>query len=355
MERLTHTKRRDFLNCPRYFYHRHEQGLKLRLEKGGRRRGSAFGDALQAARDWQAIADAGDDLRTGEPGPHADEPAYHAHDPVHAAMVSLESSYGDLEETVNTQEEMDTLELEHVKLRGMVAAYIERYGLKARREVEFDEPFPAIRGRSTTFRLAGKIDGFEVVGPKTGRVIEDKFVSQIQKAMIDRLPLDAQTSEYVDALRSKGWAAEVAYRHTRYPGINPSKAKEYKTKPDVPAESLDAFEDRLRQDVLDRPEFYFDEQILQFPAVHLEDYRQGRYGTARLILQARALTRQHGFMVGFPMNPSRCWEFGGCEFIPLCTKADGAIDRYVVVPDNVELGRSSDDGITDEYGPTAGA
>jgi hypothetical protein len=349
VELLTHTKRRDFLNCPRYFYHRHEQGLKLRLEKGGRRRGSAFGDALQAARDWHSSRE--DD---SFPVEITEQPWFDAHDPVAAAMISLDIAYGDIEEVANDQTEVDALELEHVKLRVMTAAYIERYGLKARREIEFEGPFPTIRGRSNVFRLAGKIDGIEVVGRKTGRVIEDKFVGQIQKAMIDRLPLDAQTSEYVDALRSKGWAAEVAYRHTRYPGINPSKAKEYKTKPDVPAEGLDDFEIRLWQDVLDRPDFYFDEQILQFPAVHLDDYRRGRYGTAKQILHARALTREHGFMVGFPMNPSRCWEYGGCEFIPLCTKMEGAADRYVVVPDNVELGRSSDGGVTDEYGPTTG-
>jgi len=343
MELLTHTKRRDFLNCPRYFYHRHEQGLELIAKKAGRRRGTIFGDALQAARDAVVIPTVTSLDKTRFPA-----------SALKAAMDSIDASYDELHP--RDQAEATDQEIERVKVRVMAGLYIVRYGLAARREVEFELPLWTITGgASKTFRRAGKIDGIEVVRPQVGRVIEDKFVAQIQKAMIDRLPLDAQATEYVDALLSKGWGAEVAYRHTRVPGKNPLPPKQFKTKDDYPGETLDEFEQRLVEDVNDRPESYFDEQILIFPQVHLADYRSGRSATARMIQDARLRAAHHGHQFGFPMNPSRCWEFGGCEYIPLCTKQPDAIDRYTIVPDNVELRERDTDGtVTDEYGPTGG-
>lgn len=333
VELLTHTKRRDYLNCPRYFFHRHEQKLERIDKRAGRRRGTIFGDALQAARDT-----------FGAEANQAEFPD----SAVRAAMASIDASFDAF--IPKDQADADELGVERAKIRVMVSHYIMRYSLTARREVEFELPFPTMHGTSRTFRRAGKIDGIEVVGPRRGRVIEDKFVAQIQKAMIDRLPLDAQATEYVDALLGKGWEAEVAYRHTRYPGKNPLPAKQFKTKDDYPGETLEEFELRLADDVNENPTSYFDEQILIFPKVHLEDYRAGRAGTARMIQDARLRTQAEGFAFGFPMNPSRCWEYGGCEFIPLCVKAEGAIDRYVVVPDNQELSERSPDGsITSEY------
>lgn len=339
-EILTHSKRRDFLNCPRYFYLRHEQHLALRLQKTGRRRGTIFGDALQAARDAtpEQIEEYG--------------PFY----PQALAMASIDESYVEIMNDVNSQEQMDEIEIERIKVRVMVRGYLERYGLKARREVEFDLPYrhPSTGGYSKTFRLGGKIDGIEIVGQHKGRVIEDKFVGQIQKAMIDRLPLDAQATEYVAALVAKNWSAEVAYRHTLYPGINPKKGKEAPEltpggKPSkaksVPPETLEQFEERLADDVFNvRPEHYFDEQVLFFPADHLAEYESERWVVGQMIKNARALVTAEG-AAAFPKNSSRCWEWGGCEFIPLCTMMPDARDRYVVTEDNQELGLA-----TTEYG-----
>jgi hypothetical protein len=190
--------------------------------------------------------------------------------------------------------------------------------------------------------------------------------------MIDRLPLDEQATEYVDAFMSVGWDAEVAYRHTLYPQINPKKGKEAPAltpsgKPSkaksVAPETLEEFADRLLEDVLQtRPEHYFDEQILWFPKDHMDDYRAGRWGTAQDIIAARRVFRETARRQGtdvlvppalaqeFPMNSSRCWEYGGCEFIPLCTKLPGAEALYEIVQDNPELTHGKEDeGVTSEY------
>jgi hypothetical protein len=346
-ELLTHTKRMHFQNCPRYFYHRHEQHLELISKRAGRRRGAIFGDALQAARDQaEALKDT--------PPEQMPEPDSTFH-PVQVAQLSIEAAYDAI--GPDTQAEVDELVVEQAKMEVMVAAYLERYGYGPRREVEFYLPLfnPYTGGRSRSFDLAGKLDGLTVIGDKRARIIEDKLMAQIQKAMIDRLPLDSQSSEYVDALAIRGWSADVAYRHTRWPGINPTKEKippEFtpsgapsKAKY-VPPESIPDFKDRLANDVASRIDFYFDEQIVFYPVEHLDDYRAGRYGVAIQIMNARRLEKTAGFHMAYPMNPSRCWEYGGCEFIPLCTKQPDAIHRYQVVQDNAELSG----GAVDTYG-----
>jgi hypothetical protein len=252
-------------------------------------------------------------------------------------------------------ETMMELDTDAIKISEILAAYLYRYGIDRRREIEFDYPFvnPKSGRSSRAFRLAGKIDGMIVVREKHARIVEDKFVQQIQKVMIDRLPLDDQMSEYVDALLSKGWTAEVDYRHTRFPGINPKPPKEFKTKDNYPGEGATEFADRLREDIGERPEFYFDEQKLIFTTDHLDDYRKGRWRTGQDILRARRdLRRGAGYQDAFPMNPSRCWEYGGCEFIPLCTKLPEARNLYEVVPDNPELREQRAEGVTAEYATT---
>lgn len=336
MEILTHTKRRDFKNCNRYFYHRHVEHLSPRIERRGRRRGRIFGDCLLEAQQTYEEQQYG----------NLDEC-------ILVAQNHCIDIHAELMEQNWPAEKMAELEVDDIKIRVMIAKYIDRYGIDKRREVEFDRPFVNPRtGRSSrAFRLGGKIDGMVVVREKHARLIEDKFVQQIQKVMIERLPLDEQISEYVDALLSKGWTAEVEYRHTRFPSINPKPPKEFKTKDNYPGETLDEFYDRLMEDVDERPDFYFDQQDLIFSIEHLEDYRKGRWQTAQSILRQR---RQSDWQEAFPMNASRCWEYGGCEFIPLCTKQIDARDLYEVVPDNPELREQRGEAVSEYGGSNSG-
>jgi hypothetical protein len=318
METLTHSKRSAYLNCPRYFFNRFERHLRPRITKPGRRRGAAFGDAIFAVsdsgipleRDTQTLAE------------------------VIASSVAL--SYAEV--SPSDQEEADEIELEQVKIKVLAFGYVGRYGVeRGKREIVFDQPLvnPATNCSSRAFRRGGKIDGLVSLGNGRWRVIEDKFVGQIQKAMIDRLPLDAQSNEYVDALLSIGLDAEIAYRHT----LNPtSKPKLVGAGLHRRRETLEEYEVRLIQDVTDRPEHYYDEQILLFPKERLDDYRRGRWGTAQMILEARRNAKTVGWQTAWPQNSSKCWEYGGCSFIALCTRGEEAIDMYTTEPDNVELG-----------------
>jgi len=339
LELLTHTKRRDFQTCRRYYFHRHVRHLQIRYQKGGRRRGSAFGDALFAAESA---------LRTETNTTVAGVDR--------VVWGSIRETYAEVHP--NNQDEADALAVEQIKVACLVPAYLARYGLgfglRERRERQFNLPLvnPATGASSRAFRRAGKIDGMIPLSGRRCVVVEDKLVGQIQEAMIARLPLDHQISEYVDALIQHGWAAEVYYRHTRVPGINPKMLGTQK-KGDRRRESLDEFEQRLKEDIDERPDSYFNEQRLIFTTDHLEDYRRGRWGVAQQILGARREYRAAGQTeaardYAYPMNPSRCWEWGGCEFIPLCTKREGAEDLYMEVSDNPEL-EVSDGSATDEY------
>lgn len=333
MELLTQSKYRAYRNCPRYFFNRYERRLRSRLDKEGLRRGGAFGSCLFAVQ--QAEENGTLDLLQ-EAGPTRRQA-------VRAVIAEcLDTIYA--EKHPANQEEHDELELERVKIEVMARAYVAHHGIDRRREVVYELTLrnPASGGHSKTFRRAGKIDGVIAMGNKHARIIEDKFTGQIQKVMISKLPLDTQIAEYVDALAERGWTAEVEYRHTRYPGINPMPPKEYKTKPNYPGESLDEFTDRLTIDVKDRLDFYFDTQVLLFSAEHLEEIRNERWRTATSIIESRAMLREGlPLAQAFPRYTGHCQDWGGCEFIPLCTHQDGAEDLYVVEEtDTPELQRS---------------
>lgn len=330
LELLTHTKRRDWKNCHRYFLHRHVHMLALRAQKPGRRRGHAFGVALMACRVHLT-----ETLKDAANAPHRDEWLRTViRDAVDDAYVDVFPA--------NSDSQFD-IDLEKVKIRVMAEAYIERYGIDRRREVEFDLPLinPRTGLPSDRFRRAGKIDGVIVIGPTRVRVIEDKFVGQIQQVMIERLPLDEQIHEYTDAFNHYGWEAEIEYRHTRLPSINPtkSKTKQLKAGPKFyPGESLDAYEERLREDVSERLDFYFDKQgPLLLPTDVHDEYRVERWGAAQDIINAEEHLGKDTELETYYKNPSRCWEYGGCEYIPLCCKVPGAEDRYVVTENNPEL------------------
>lgn len=326
MEVMTHSKRQAFKNCPRYFYWKHEQRLEHRLKRKGRRRGSIFGDALFVARSAaeqlgeaasvdSAIKGAIRECVTGAYEEIIDEGRYH------------------------DQDDLDSLAVEAVKVEVMATEYCRHYGLDQRREIEYDLPLvdPDTNLNSLLYKLGGKIDGVQVTGEKQARIIEDKLTSSIQVAMIERLPLDEQTSEYTDAFAAMGWKADVSFRYTRLPGINPLKPKQYKTKPDYPGETLDEFAERLTEDVQDRPDFYFVEQIIDFPTHHMLDFRRGRWQEIYVIDAARKQAAADQPLRVFYKNTSRCWEFGGCEFIPLCCQYEDAEALYESIEDNPEL------------------
>lgn len=308
-QRLTHTKMRTFKDCHRRFYYRHEELLVPRVQRAGQRRGGNLGTIL---------------FRVQEKAQQAEKFALRPF-----VVDTVEDLYS--ERHPSSTEEETSLEIEKVKLIEVSLAYIKAYGIDRRREIVYEMPLiNPLTGRAMrAFRVAGKIDGIVPLGNKHAKVIEDKFVQQIQRVMIDKLPLDDQITEYVDALARQGWTAEVEYRHTRYPGVNPEKPREYKTKPNYLGETLEEFGERLAIDLVERHDFYFDVQTLMFSTEHLEEYRLHRWMVAKEILERRTVAKKLGVAAWYK-NPSVCHQFGGCQFIPLCCKIEGAEHMYEV-------------------------
>lgn len=319
---LTQSKYRTYRDCPRKFYLRHEARLEPKASKPGLRRGTIFGNALFAVSKREQQQE---------------------------SPLSQASTREALWETVNaayqeihpdSQQEADELALEAVKLVEIAYGYIVRYGVEKHLEVVYHLPLrnPATGACSRTFHSAGKIDGVKSLGGQHARVIENKLMTSIQKAMIDKIALDVQVTEYVDALAQKGWTAEVAYRHTRWPGINPNPPKEYKTRANYPGETLFEFGLRLAGDIQDRQDFYYHEQILTFDMAMLEDHRNERWRTSQDIVRSKYdLKRGLPLAQAFPRNSSRCADWGGCAYIPLCTGMEGAGGLYEVGEDSPEL------------------
>lgn len=290
MEVLTNSKRQLFRACRRAFYYRYEMRLEPRIEKETRRRGTAFGLALHAVADGESAIETLIDY-------------YDRQDP-------------------DSQAEADALAVEEGITRALVSGYTDRYGLEGRREVEFERPLvnPDTGRQSRSFLLGGKIDGMTVVGKNHAVLIEDKLTQQIQQNRIESLPLDEQTTEYLDALLWRGWTGEVEYRYTRWPSIK-------QRKDEGPLDFLG----RFVGDVDTRPEFYFINQRLRFPTEHLEEHRRERWQIAKDILDCRRTERWY-------RSPATCDMFGGgCRYFPLCAHRPDAGDQYKIADENPEL------------------
>lgn len=306
-QRLTQTKMRNFKNCHRFFYYRHEQLLVPRAQRAGQRRGGNLGTVLFRIQQEEVGQDY---LRS-------------------FVTFVVEELYENAHPS-STAEQRE-IEIEKVKLIEVALAYIDTYGIDRKREIVYDLPLinPNTGRAMHAFRSSGKIDGLIPLGNKHAKIIEDKFVKQIQRAQIEKLPLDDQLTEYVDALAREGWTAEVEFRHTRYPGINPNPPKQFKKKDDYPGETLEEFAIRLATDLVDRHSFYFDVQNLRFSTEHLEEFRLHRWMVAKEILEKRAQAKKLGIGAWYK-NPSHCSDWGGCQFIPLCCGIEGAEHMYEV-------------------------
>lgn len=197
-------------------------------------------------------------------------------------------------------EQTDLDELTAATLTGMIAGYFSRYrddGMfkELHPEVEFTLPLAGQR----TFTLAGKMDGLGVL--HDGRIVlkEDKTTASDISADSDywlRLRWNTQLFQYVLAARELGWnVACVIYDVLRKPAIRPKQVAK-QDRIETPAE----FTQRLYEDTLARPEFYFARREVVVLEADLEEFRQHRLTLAKMILNLRSLEKR------YPM-PERAW------------------------------------------------
>jgi len=284
---LSHSAIGTLLACNRRFEFRYEQGL----EKIGRPEALTLGKAFH----------------------HAIEHG----DPVAGAAL-LDRLYED-------QDDHDEILKQKAIVSGAAFAYLEAYGKMAPKKEgsKWGEPVgrefayrirlrsPYTGAYSRTFDLLGYADGVIDHGSYL-ELVEDKFVGQINKNAVKRVRLDRQVTLEAYALwRITGkQVRKVRYRFTRKPSIKQRQG-----------ENVAEFCQRGIDDYRDRSDFYLVEDTTFRDADDLLEIEEELWTWAEQVRQAR-----HGYI--FPRNTASCDDYGGCEFLDLCTRGQEASALY---------------------------
>ena len=294
MQILTNSAIGQFKNCRRAFYYRRVEELALRYESVSRGVGSAVHKGLETGNTEEALR-LFDDIFPGD------------------------------------QEEADKLETNRAIVQAMLEGYFDLYGKGWDGEYHPEKQFeisiinPASGATSRSYRLAGKVDGLL---KQDGRwwLVEYKTAGMIDKNYIDKLMLDQQLTTYIYALQRQEQIkiSGVIYRMLRKPSIRQRKN-----------ETIGQFIERLTQDYKDRPEFYFFEEQLYRSQEDLDEFEREIWDITQDLLKCR----REGLWY---RNTSRCKDWGGCEYLPLCTQQPDAADLFVKRQKNIEL--EGDDG-----------
>ncbi len=205
-------------------------------------------------------------------------------------------------------------------------------------EQEFRAPLinPATGHASHTFDLAGKLDA--VARDTHGRVyiVEHKTTSEeigTGSTYWQRLRMDGQIGQYFAGARALGYDPEgCLYDVIKKPGLRPyqpGKTRRF-------AETPDEFRIRLRDDIAEDPDRYYQ----RAPVVRLEseiaEYATDVWDTAQLIRAAQLAARSPKYadrrlpLAGAPKNPDGCFPFGSghpCSFFPVCSGAASLDDE----------------------------
>ena len=225
----------------------------------------------------------------------------------------------------DSQEEANELEIQRATVKAMLTGYFNRFGKwgeDTKREVTFDLPIrnPKTGAISRSFRLQGKIDAIATIDGKPW-IVEYKTASQINQGYFERVELDEQITLYMYACREAFGIKPVGvvYRVLKKPTIRQTKK-----------ESMEQFCNRLEQDYVDRPDFYFFEQKYYRSENDLKQFEKELW----------AFTQQYLYEKRNDINcknASRCLDFGQCEYMPICLgEADLELD-YVKKEKHEEL------------------
>ena len=223
---------------------------------------------------------------------------------------SVEEGLKELDGIIPTdQAEADELEIARATVEGMLTGYMNRFAPfeKHSPELEFRLPLILDGGRKSRKHLiAGKIDDIEHTADGDW-IVEYKTAGQLTGAYFDRLYVDEQITMYCYAARRLGYhPIGVKYRVIRKPTIRPRRG-----------ESNRQYVTRLIQDYSERQDFYFFEQSLYRAQDDLDAFE--------ISLRERILGFERDKQKGRNyMNTGHCCVYAGCQYLPVCTKQNGA-------------------------------
>ena len=336
---LTNSRMSTYKTCPRKHYYRYEIGVRRDTDAKPLRMGSAVHLGL--------------DLKC-----KGEEET--------AALLAATDSYDQFPLWANDEETQHEWLVERETVRRLLAGYWWRWGDDAdivseviASEISFDLPIrnPETGGTSTVFRVGGKID--KIVRLRDGRiaVMEHKTCGEDLGPDSDywkRLRIDQQISLYMCAAREMGHDVQtVLYDVIRKPSIAPKQIpvtdeqglkvvvdqngervlKQNIKKNGEPGvghgepmqsgntekgwtlltrtETPEEFGERLSNDMVERPDFYFARQEIPRLDSDLEEFRFELWQQQ----QAIRASQQHGRHF---RNTSACLVMGRCEYLDQC-------------------------------------
>jgi hypothetical protein len=274
---LSHSSLNAQLACTQLYAYEYVDKIEPIVQRASRRLGAAFAKALEA----------------GDPA---------------VGVRHLE------ENTVALgQQEVDQFRIDSAIVKAASGLYLATYTREEAREFGYRVRLrnPHTGAYSRTYDLEGYADGL-VRTLRGWTLIEDKFVGQLTDLQIKKLPLDRQLAlECYGIWRATGKpVTDVQYRFTRKPSIKQRKG-----------ETVDQFVERIATDYETRPDFYLRE----------ESFRRSSADLVRVeaeLWQWADQRRQAEKARIYPRNSSRCVEFGGCPFMPLCIGDPDATSLY---------------------------
>lgn len=198
---------------------------------------------------------------------------------------------------------LDTLLNELAVVEPMVTTYLEHISVA---NVEREVQFYGLEHLGYTDN--GRMDGLQRSHDGTFMIIENKLKGRWGKAEIMALDMDEQITSYV-------------YNLCRMEGCDPRDVQvryEVAKKPALRKRQGDTdlmFRHRVKQDILSRPDFYHSVHMTSRTQAQLDEFESRFKSIAR---QVDTETRLEEWV----QTPSACSDFGGCDFLPICTRND---------------------------------
>lgn len=295
MDLLTSTSLATMRKCPRMYQLRYQLGWSRDRVRDVFRFGSAYHNGLEAFNRGASADEAAHIAgRTYSPVPDwADEAAW---------------------------------QLEAVQVGELVYGHCWRYGQEERTVLAAEQTFridvrnPETRRRSKSFQLAGKIDCISMRG---GRLVIEEYKTAGEE--IDsgasywlRLRFDQQISIYMLAAREIGFNVEaILYDVCRKPCIRQKQT-----------ETVEAYRDRLRGDIQNRPEWYYQRNEIARTDADLAEARRELWLQAEQLLDVRKHGRWYRNVTALNCNH--------CEFQGPCLEGR-SIDPQQPWPGYVQL------------------
>ena len=213
-----------------------------------------------------------------------------------------------------TPEEEETLMIQSAVMEGMLYAYCRRYAKDRKKWKIIDvESWFELEVDDET-ELVGKIDMLVKIG-KEYWLVEHKTASRLDKGYIDRLPVDTQITAYAIGAKSRfnKPIAGIIYNVVKKPSIRQRKNEE-----------KHEYANRIVQDYMDRPEFYFFREQLYRDVKQEDEYKDEVRAIGDDIHDAMdTITKKNNgkeIPTQFYRNTAACTRFWTCTFLPICTR-----------------------------------